>query len=160
MVFLFMFATSSCSKNGNKRYPYLNDVLNDNAKITNAELRAINFENYASSATALGVNTKSDPSLHLSLSRASIRLDGGSIHMLIDVDVWEPNAQLWMEHSSKEDRMHDCERVGYMAAQELAKQLECDPSLITVEIQSKTGQLNIRELRVNKKAEQTAPSNR
>ena len=140
-----------------KEYPYLNEELNDNAKITNAELRAINFERYASSATALGIKTNSDPSLHLSLTRASIRLDGGSIHMIVDVDVWEQNAQLWREHSSKENRMQDCERVGYMAAEELAKQLECDTSLITVEIQSMTGQLRRSDLRVNKKA---APSNR
>jgi hypothetical protein len=39
-----------------------------------------------------------------------------------------------------------------MAAEELAKQLECDISLIKIDIQSATGGLNRNGFRVNKEA--------
>jgi hypothetical protein len=147
-----------CSKSKQARYPFLNSELNKNATITNAELRALYFERWASE-TGAGVNTSSDPPMRLQLSKAQVNLKGTGVMMIAQVDVYEPLAKLWMEQSSEDARAKDCKRLGNKAANQLAQFLECDPSLIAIVIESSTGQLYVPSYQAETMAEQVGSSN-
>jgi hypothetical protein len=135
----------------------LNSELNKNATITNADLRVHYFERWAAWNGA-GVDTSSNTP-RIQLRKAQVTLTDAGVRMIADVDVFEPLATVWIENSSKEERIQDCKRLGNKAANQLAEFLECDPSLITISIESLTGELSIPAFQAEKIAEQAASSN-
>lgn len=125
----------TCGKPKQNRYSFLNSELNKNVPIANADLRIHDFERWAN-WIGVGIETSSKPTMELRLVKAQAKLTDEGILMTAHVDVFPALFDLWVEKSTMEERVQDCKRLGNKVANELSKFLECDPSLITIDIRS------------------------
>ncbi len=126
---LILLATVPVSCKGTKsRFPYLNENLNQPAEISNAELKVLYFQRHVSSG--LYHTTKTTTGMYpLSFQQIEVELEGDRVYMNAHMEIAHSETR-WKETSSREERIQDCEALCRYAVVDLAKNLECDPSLI------------------------------
>ena len=133
IVVLTSLVALSCKQKPATGFPYLKPGMNEAAKISSAELRALQFSNAAGGARAFGlvIGEVSYPSFRA--DRTSVRFGENQVFLDIQVEVAAKEAQKWVEGSTEQQRNEVIEeKLCRPFLIELAKQLECDPARIVV----------------------------
>ena len=138
-LILFAALAVSC-KDKKPGYPYLNQKLNQPAKISNAELKVLYFQRHVSSG---GYHTSrtTTGNYPLSFQHIDVELGGDRVYMNANMEIAHSETR-WKEVRSREERIKDCEALCQVAVLDLAKNLECDPSLIHGEWSCGGGDVN------------------
>jgi len=119
---------SSCEKKVVK-FPYFSEKLNQAAKISSAEHIALRWERNVAWGCFGTVPT------HLTLfplriKEARVGLGERRVDLHIELDMNNEDASVWREKSTEEERVKICEEACKKPVEDLARMLECDPSLI------------------------------
>ncbi len=125
---IFFAALAVSCKDKKPIYPYLNQKLNQPAQISNAELKVLYFQRHVSSGGYHSSRTTTG-NYPLSFQHIDVKLEGDRVYMNANMEIAHSETR-WKEASSREERIKDCEALCRIAVLDLAKNLECDPSLI------------------------------
>ena len=144
-ILLVSVAVISCKEKPQIRFPYLKAGMSETAKISNAELKALDFANRAGGNRSFGLVIAEGSYPTFWADHTSVRFGENEVILDLQIDCLAKDSQKWIENSTDKERIAVIEEKLCKPYQiELAKQLECEPSLIQVYWSSSNVQVQTR----------------